>query len=233
MTDQSTVQSDLWSRLTLEGLVIVVSILLAFALDAAWDNRQEGIRRDEYLRVLEDEFLAAADEMQEQIEDHERQVRSINTLLEELGAGRDFSANAFRNLNALYYFGPAHPVFTDLANTSSVDILEFPELRYALFRYGRQKEFLVNLHNRETVLYQQDMRPYLARRFVVSNQDEASSDATVRRINADKVGFHEDEYLQNLLTSRRGIIRSQLRVDRDIAAAIGEILQLIEVARAN
>ena len=233
MTDQSTARSDLWSRLTLEGLVIVASILLAFALDAAWDDRQENIRRDEYLHVLEDEFRAAAEEMQEQIGDHERQVRSIETLLKQLDNGQDFSADAFRNLTGLYYFGPAHPVFTDLANTSSVDILEFPELRYALFRYGRQKEFLVNLHNRETVLYQQDMRPYLARRFVVNNEGEARSEATVRRINADKAGFHEDEYLGNLLISRRGIINSQLRVDRDIATAIGEILRLIEASKAN
>ena len=232
MTDQSNAKSELWSRLSLEGLVIVVSILLAFALDAAWDDRQENIRRDDYLSVLGDEFRAAAEEMQEQIGDHERQVRSIETMLRQLADGQDFSANAFRSLTGLYYFGPAHPVFTDLAN-SSVDILEFPELRYALFRYGRQKEFLANLHNRETVLYQQDMRPYLARRFVVSNEGEVGGDAAVRRIKADKTGFHEDEYLRNLLISRRGIINSQLTVDRDIATAVGEILQLIEASKAN
>ena len=232
MTNQMTTKSDLWSRLSLEGLVIVVSILLAFALDAAWNDRQENIRRDGYLRVLEHEFRAAAEEMQEQIGDHESQARSIETLLKQLGDGQDFSADAFRSLTGLYYFGPAHPVFTDLAN-SSVDILEFPELRYALFRYGRQKEFLENLHNRETVLYQQDMRPYLARRFVVSNDGEAGEEVTVRRINADKTGFHEDEYLRNLLNSRRSAINSQLRVDRDIATAIGEILQLIEASKAN
>ena len=85
MTDQSNSKSELWSRLSLEGLVIVVSILLAFALDTAWDDRQENIRRDEYLSVLGDEFRAAAEEMQEQIGDHERQVRSIETMLKQLG----------------------------------------------------------------------------------------------------------------------------------------------------
>ena len=104
MTDQSTAKSELWSRLSLEGLVIVVSILLAFALDAAWDDRQQNIRRDEYLSVLEDEFRAAAEEMQEQIGDHEPQVRSIETMLRQLADGQDFSANAFRSLTAV---GPA------------------------------------------------------------------------------------------------------------------------------
>ena len=50
-------------RLALEGLVIVASILLAFALDAAWEGRQERLLRNEYLRVLEDEFVSAADEV--------------------------------------------------------------------------------------------------------------------------------------------------------------------------
>jgi hypothetical protein len=233
MSDHSITDHDLWSRLGLEGLVIVISILLAFTLDAAWDDRQERIRRDEYLRVLEDEFRAAAEEMEDQLEDHQRQVADIETLIEELDKGRDFSADAYRSLTGLYYFGPAHPVFTDLANSSSVDILEFSDLRFSLFRYGRQKEFLVNLHNRETVLYQQDMRPYLARRFVLSNANDTGGESTVHRISADKPGFHEDDYLRNLLISRRGIILSQLRVDRDIAAAISEILRQIESYEAS
>jgi len=131
----------------------------------------------------------------------------------------------------LYYFGPAHPVFTDLANSSSVDILEFSELRYSLFRYGRQKEFLANLHSRETVLYQQDMWPYLARRFLLQQENDESAQASVSRINPDQAGFHDDEYLRNLLITRRRMVLSQLRVDRDIEAAIGEILGQIESSR--
>ena len=41
-----------WSRLVAEGAVIVVSILLAFAVDAWWDSRQERAREDAYLREL-------------------------------------------------------------------------------------------------------------------------------------------------------------------------------------
>jgi hypothetical protein len=41
-----------WSRLFIEGIVIVVSILLAFGIDAAWDARQERIRRAELIEAL-------------------------------------------------------------------------------------------------------------------------------------------------------------------------------------
>ena len=42
-----------WNRLTIEGLVIVVSILLAFAIDAWWDQKRE-IRdaEDQIARVI-------------------------------------------------------------------------------------------------------------------------------------------------------------------------------------
>lgn len=156
--------------------------------------------------MLTDEFHAAAEEMQQQIADHERQVQSIDTLLEQLRNGQDFSADAYLYLTGLFYFGPAHPVFTDLANASSVDILELPELRYALFRYGRQKEYLVNLHNRETVLYQREMRPYLARRFVRSRKDEAGSEATVRRINAEEAAAQAFRAILSACDPKRSLV---------------------------
>ena len=41
-----------WTRLFAEGAIIVVSILLAFAIDAWWDSAQERSREDAYLRQL-------------------------------------------------------------------------------------------------------------------------------------------------------------------------------------
>ena len=221
-------------RLALEGLVIVASILLAFALDAAWEGRQERLLRNEYLRVLEDEFVSAADEMQEQIEYHERQLVAIETMLENLEQGQKFKANDFRRLRGLFYFGPAHPVFNDLANTSSVDILGFSSLRLALFRYGREKEFLQNRHARETAFWQNEMSPYLNQTFDYSVYlDESPDNVTVSRIISDESADHDDRYLKNLLIVRRGMVRGQLRMDREIASIIGEILADIRSSRPD
>lgn len=222
------------SKLVLEGLVIVASILLAFALDAAWEDRQKQLIREEYLRVLEDEFVSAADEMQEQIGDHERQLAAIETMLEDLAQGREFSISDFGRLGGLYYFGPAHPVFTDLANMGSVDILGFTSLRMALFSYGRQKEFLQNLHQRETAFWQNEMEPYLTQRFDYSFVlDGNPDDAKVSRIMAKEPGFHNDRYLKNLLIKRRGKVRGQLARDRDIAQNIEDILASIRSSKPS
>jgi hypothetical protein len=41
-----------WSRITIEGFVIVVSILLAFGIDAMWDARLDRARERAYLELL-------------------------------------------------------------------------------------------------------------------------------------------------------------------------------------
>ena len=41
-----------WSRVIVESVVIVFSILIAFAIDASWDSRQDRIREREYLALL-------------------------------------------------------------------------------------------------------------------------------------------------------------------------------------
>lgn len=45
-----------WQRLLLETFAIVFGILLAFSIDAAWDERQDRAEEQEILRGLRDEF---------------------------------------------------------------------------------------------------------------------------------------------------------------------------------
>jgi hypothetical protein len=59
MSDPDSAKKPLLTRrLVMEGLVIVASILLAFAIDAAWDERQERAQERRLLEALEDEFAA-------------------------------------------------------------------------------------------------------------------------------------------------------------------------------
>jgi hypothetical protein len=59
-----------WKRIAVEGAVIVVSILLAFAIDAWWDERKERIDEAEILLGLKSEFSRYRDELAEGIEYH-------------------------------------------------------------------------------------------------------------------------------------------------------------------
>lgn len=68
--------------LVVEGLAIVLSILLAFAIDAWWDERQERAEEREVLESLYVEFEANRDEAASVVLLHEISVQSVATLME-------------------------------------------------------------------------------------------------------------------------------------------------------
>jgi len=57
-------------RLIVEGVVIVLSILLAFAIDAWWSERQERIEEAEILLGLKQEFTDTRIVLEQQISKH-------------------------------------------------------------------------------------------------------------------------------------------------------------------
>ena len=56
-----------WFRIFAEGFVIVVSILLAFGIDAWWDERQEAARRDALVESLRSDFQTTRTRLAESI----------------------------------------------------------------------------------------------------------------------------------------------------------------------
>ena len=53
-----------WSRIVVESTAIVLSILLAFAIDAWWDNHQDRKEEQQILYGLEDEFSAHVSDLE-------------------------------------------------------------------------------------------------------------------------------------------------------------------------
>lgn len=77
-----------WKRVLLEGLVIVVSILLAFSIDAWWDNHLEQQREREHLESMRAEFqasLSGLDGVLASIQGHAKDVESFIALLKAAG----------------------------------------------------------------------------------------------------------------------------------------------------
>ena len=59
----NNLQAINWKRIAVEAAAIVVSILLAFAIDAWWDDRQERIEEREVLLGLKSEFSRYRDDL--------------------------------------------------------------------------------------------------------------------------------------------------------------------------
>jgi hypothetical protein len=77
-----------WKRLTAEGFVVVVSILLAFGIDAWWDGYRDSERQRSQLAAMREEFsdsLNGLDEVLDSIQQHADGVDELILLLN--GAG--------------------------------------------------------------------------------------------------------------------------------------------------
>lgn len=221
-------------RLLLEGLVIVASILLAFAVDASWDRFRDGQRTAAYLAALEGEFHEARAEMVEQIEEHSTQLAAIHELLDVLATGEEDERlwDGLRQLRAVYVYGPSHPVFEDLASSGGVDGSASPDLRFALLRYGQRKDFLAELAARERQLWQDHMVPFLSERvdgLRYSDPDEARDRAP--RFPPGAATLYEDRTFQNLLLLRAAHVSSQLGLDSLVLQATDEVLAEIAQLR--
>ena len=71
-----------WKRISIEAAAIVGSILLAFAIDAWWDEIQERAEEREVLESLLVEFQANRDQAASVISFHDRVVQSVAVLME-------------------------------------------------------------------------------------------------------------------------------------------------------
>jgi hypothetical protein len=61
-----------WRRIVIEAMAIVVSILLAFGIDAWWDERQERQEERRLLQSLQAEFTATRRLLEDALADHRR-----------------------------------------------------------------------------------------------------------------------------------------------------------------
>jgi hypothetical protein len=77
-------QSIPWKRLSVEAVAIVASILLAFAIDAWWNNRQSRLEIQDTIENLTVEFGDAADEFARVIAGNKTVIESADRILEAL-----------------------------------------------------------------------------------------------------------------------------------------------------
>lgn len=123
----SNTQNIQWKRLLVEGAAIVMSILLAFAIDAWWDNRHERVEEQRILESLKAEFLANAELIPTYIERHRRSADYTWALLDAMKAaepGGTIRYPAAKFMNVLEHSS------TDPQRGALDAILQSGELRY-------------------------------------------------------------------------------------------------------
>jgi hypothetical protein len=135
-TQQTAMPENIrWSRILLEGIVIVGSILLAFGIQAWWDQRQERIAEAEYLAAVRDEIERNLDALDGNIRVAQicyDALQRAESLL-ETGFYRDSAAVFLSSVLTGAHSGGAPrvatAVFDELTSTGRIVIIEDLDLR--------------------------------------------------------------------------------------------------------
>jgi hypothetical protein len=159
-----------WRRLTVEGVVIVVSILLAFAIDAAWQERQERQDELEALEQLSETLAQFDDVLKEWRSEHTAVAEAAQTLLRLTGSAAELRLDADRigtllaRVTWAWTIDLADVTLSDLMSSGQLNLLQDPSIRDAL---GSWRAVMADVQDDERtaeVLLHRDLMPYLTQR---------------------------------------------------------------------
>jgi len=235
-----------WKSLTLEAIAIVVSILLAFAIEAWWSERQERQFEQETLKSLLSEFQGHKRQLVVMKELHLKVLRSVVSLISASGRG-SFESEAFGVDEALYW--ATVPATTDLGSgvrdslisSGQIEVISNKQLRYRLAEWESVLDELKDDEQHGVILVLETMDPYLTRHGVPLSFSEALSartttepiPTTVRQLVTDAAAtkrlLSDPEFRSILELRYKRLAHTDMEIDRVIAETDTIVALLDEV----
>lgn len=227
-----------WRRTILESVAIILSILLAFAIDASWDELKERSQEKTFLESLLSDFKETRSRIDESTRRHERFLDSASQLLSIHGEGApnvepevleaQLSAIFFNWTSLFLPSGSRDALFA----SGDIEIIDNHKLRQMLAAWPS----IVDDAKEDDVLISQDvmsnLAPYLQRivrtRNVarISNPDAAKLIPRIESI--DYSAIWNDPQFENLITFRIVSETFALQENVYLRKAADEIIQVIE-----
>ena len=225
-----------------EGVVIVGSILLAFGIDAWWDERQGGERRDALLRGLASDFEVAASDLDRVAGFHQRVLDASERLLVLTHNGQPSVSlqpqvdSLLTELLLTATYDPPTGTLDALISSGDLEIIDSPELVLSLTRWPALAADLTEDEDLAMEHYWSALMPYLRERVRVTDLVRANEWETWQLPRdhglTDAYRLLDDLRFENLVYERRNTYKT---IVQDAAPPVGEeivrIRDLIAAAR--
>lgn len=121
-----------WKRLVPEGIVIVASILLAFAIDAWWDEHKKDEDVRDILSLVELETISNLANLKISIARHEEIVKAISTATQNALNNRTTVGSFATAVIDVEVFEPNSDALKTLVSTGMLGAIDDIDLRIAL-----------------------------------------------------------------------------------------------------
>jgi hypothetical protein len=236
-----------WTRIGAESVAIVASILLAFAIDAWWDESRD--RKD--AKVLFTSLHGELVGIEEFIIWQDQFVAAINNSAKQLlttavGEGRELGEREIdRLLGDLIWFVSASwfavPELESLIRTDELSLIENSELRHKLKSWFARNQFFKGGVERQARLVDESYIPYLeenASLQQIYNAGEQTPGHPEESVPAQRIELREmrshshlldDPIFQNMLARRIGRMTTMVNLgDSEYMVELRELIGLIE-----
>lgn len=228
-----------WTKLLAESAAIVASILLAFAIDAWWEERKEQRYEQETLLGLNAEYAGHSNDIGRQTEFHELLLTNIGTLLQACSVGSYDGTSIDEAIWASLV-----PVTTDLGssvrdslvNSGRIDIISDVELRKALADWDRVLDELIDGQLFSSDLVREQLMPFYSKYGISlahgnSDKDGSPWPIATEPSNPDSEAFKllfNDKAYCTTLEFRYSEMNHTLDEYRYVLEAIEEIQRLLK-----
>ncbi len=226
-----------WFRLGVEGVVIVASILLAFALDSWREDRKDAETEREMLVALADELEGARSMLEDHIRVHEEHADAAKSIADQLVAAGPTMMVSVRDRQIAELvnnptYDPPFGIAGALLDSGQASLIRNPKLRAALGRWpaaiadGVEDQIMLLEHakNRiEPLLHRSvhNMQPA----YYANTLTESARDSDVATADTSSEIVASPEFWNSLYQrhSRTRIAQADLRRTRE------QLLELIEL----
>ena len=234
-----------WKRISVEAAAIVASILLAFAIQAWWEEQQE--KRDEktYLTSLRQELIRGLDSVAEREGVHKEvldaNVALINQIQDESRTSVESLHHMFSLLSRPTDLRLPRAVFDDLVSSGGTQLIRSDDLRIALALYGRTLVRFQPSNDAAWATWEQRIQPYLEGRIPRLDrlmlgsygrnlrQSGEEFPFGLSRHNADFEGVLADPVFEDMIAERWLRVDARLRGIRDLQKLMEDIVAMIDV----
>jgi len=222
-----------WLRILAEGFAIVVSILLAFGIQAWWEGRQERAEEQEILAGLRSDFTA----IERGLINARRVVVRRQERLQWLLSLPDASLanvpviqadSAFFAFIATGTYEPSEATLDGLVSSGKMDLLQSRELRTKLTAWRRTLDEVQDGEAVMRTLDHEQIVPYLARQGVplrAGYPDQLVSDIEVAEIYARAIQQPE---FRTLASYKLGWLSATVGEYDEALVAVRDILAVLD-----
>jgi len=142
-----------WKRLTVEGTAIVLSILLAFAIDAWWEDVQAARQQAKLVVALQQDFGTTKARLEVSIEYADSLIARTDGFFESANSNDSVPIDSIRHLGGGAFhkidFEPALSAYESAVATGRLGLIENPKLLKAITEFNQARDSY-ELHDRIT-----------------------------------------------------------------------------------